>query len=97
MKGAHLAGAPVFAIKVASGFYGNTAKGLATGSGLVLVFDASTGFPIGLLLDVAELGEIVTGRKPGREARQMIICDLTGVGAQDAAIAEAAWRKLIGT
>ena len=42
----------------------------------------------------AELGEIVTGRKPGREADELIVCDLTGVGAQDAAIAEAAWRRL---
>jgi hypothetical protein len=25
----------------------------------------------------------------------MIICDLTGVGAQDAAIAEVAWRTLV--
>ncbi len=42
----------------------------------------------------AELGEIVTGAKPGREGDELIVCDLTGVGAQDAAIAEAAWRKL---
>ena len=43
----------------------------------------------------AELGDIVAGRKPGREADEMIICDLTGVGAQDAAIAEGAWRTLV--
>lgn len=42
----------------------------------------------------AELGDIVAGRKPGREADELIVCDLTGVGAQDAAIAEAAWHKL---
>ncbi len=42
----------------------------------------------------AELGQIVIGAKPGREADELIICDLTGVGAQDAAIAEAAWQKL---
>jgi ornithine cyclodeaminase len=45
----------------------------------------------------AELGEIVAGRKPGREADELIVCDLTGVGAQDAAIAEAAWSRLAGT
>jgi ornithine cyclodeaminase/alanine dehydrogenase-like protein (mu-crystallin family) len=44
----------------------------------------------------AELGDIVTGRKPGREGDELIVCDLTGVGAQDAAIAEAAWRRLGG-
>jgi ornithine cyclodeaminase/alanine dehydrogenase-like protein (mu-crystallin family) len=42
----------------------------------------------------AELGEIVIGRKPGREGDELIVCDLTGVGAQDAAIAEIAWQRL---
>lgn len=42
----------------------------------------------------AELGEVVTGKKPGREGDELIICDLTGVGAQDAAIAEVAWQRL---
>jgi ornithine cyclodeaminase len=44
--------------------------------------------------DYSELGEIITGKKPGREGDELIVCDLTGVGAQDAAIAEAAWRRL---
>jgi len=39
----------------------------------------------------AELGEILIGEKPGREGNERIVCDLTGVGAQDAAIAEIAW------
>ena len=35
-----------------------------------------------------ELGEIVTGAKPGRISEdQITICDLTGTGAQDTAIA----------
>jgi ornithine cyclodeaminase len=42
----------------------------------------------------AELGDVVVGRKPGREAEELIVCDLTGVGVQDAAIAETAWRAL---
>ena len=42
----------------------------------------------------AELGDIVVGRKPGREGEEMIVCDLTGVGAQDAAIAEAALQAV---
>ena len=49
VKGAYLKGEPIFAIKVASGFYLNAEKGLPTGSGLVLVFNASTGAPLGLL------------------------------------------------
>ena len=39
-----------------------------------------------------ELGQIVIGEVAGREGRERIVCDLTGVGVQDAAIAEAAWR-----
>ena len=41
----------------------------------------------------AELGEIVNG-KPGREGDEIIVVDLTGTGAQDAAIGEVAWNKL---
>lgn len=46
--------------------------------------------------DCTELGEIVAGRKIGRVGDELIVCDLTGVGAQDAAIAEIAYRKLTG-
>jgi ornithine cyclodeaminase len=61
VKGAYLEGEPIFAIKVASGFYDNPRQGLPTGSGLVLVFDASTGFPLGLLQDNGFLTELRTG------------------------------------
>ena len=43
--------------------------------------------------DHAELGEVLIGRKAGREGKELIVCDLTGVGAQDAAIAEVAWER----
>ncbi|HKJ02081.1 MAG TPA: hypothetical protein VJ997_06485 [Longimicrobiales bacterium] len=60
VKGAYLAGSPIFAFKVATGFYGNTARGLPSGSGLVLVFDAATGFPLGLLADNGYLTDLRT-------------------------------------
>jgi len=41
----------------------------------------------------AELGDIVNG-KPGREGNEIIVVDLTGTGAQDAAIGQVAWDKL---
>jgi ornithine cyclodeaminase len=41
-----------------------------------------------------ELGDIVIGRLPGREGDELIVCDLTGVGAQDAALAEVVWNDL---
>jgi ornithine cyclodeaminase/alanine dehydrogenase-like protein (mu-crystallin family) len=42
----------------------------------------------------AELGEIVNGDKKGREGNEIIVVDLTGTGAQDAAIGQVAWDKL---
>jgi ornithine cyclodeaminase/alanine dehydrogenase-like protein (mu-crystallin family) len=61
VKGAYIEGEAVFAVKVASGFYRNSARGLPTGSGLVLVFDAETGFPHALLQDNGYLTELRTG------------------------------------
>jgi ornithine cyclodeaminase len=60
VKGAYLKGAPVFAVKVASGFYRNPEAGLPMSSGLVLVFHAKTGFPLLLLHDNAYLTELRT-------------------------------------
>lgn len=43
----------------------------------------------------AELGEIINGTKTGRlPDDQLIVVDLTGTGAQDAAIGQVAWDKL---
>jgi ornithine cyclodeaminase/alanine dehydrogenase-like protein (mu-crystallin family) len=42
----------------------------------------------------AELGDIVNGDKIGREGNEIIVVDLTGTGAQDAAIGQVAWDKL---
>lgn len=42
----------------------------------------------------AELGEVVAKNKKGREGNEIIVVDLTGTGAQDAAIGQVAWDKL---
>jgi ornithine cyclodeaminase len=60
VKGAYLKGSPIFAVKVASGFYRNPDRGLPLSSGLVLVLDATTGFPLLLLHDNAYLTELRT-------------------------------------
>ncbi len=42
-----------------------------------------------------ELGDVISGRVVGRgDAQEITVCDLTGVGVQDAAIAGLAYRKL---
>jgi ornithine cyclodeaminase/alanine dehydrogenase-like protein (mu-crystallin family) len=43
---------------------------------------------------IDELGELTAGMKPGRQTDDEItICDLTGVGVQDTAIARLAYRR----
>ena len=71
VKGAYLRGSPIFAVKVATGFYGNAARNLPTGSGLVLVFDAGTGFPLALLRDQAYLTDLRTGAAGALAARHL--------------------------
>src|SRR5829696_3467747 len=61
VKTALIDGMPYVAVKIASGFYDNPAKGLASGSGLMAVFDAATGLPAALLLDNGFLTDIRTG------------------------------------
>lgn len=44
----------------------------------------------------AELGEIVLGRKPGRQSdREITVADLTGLGVQDAAAASLVYEKAV--
>ena len=61
IKTAHIDGVPYVAVKIASGFYDNVARGLPSGSGLMAVFDAATGLPVALLLDNGFLTDIRTG------------------------------------
>ncbi len=51
---------------------------------------------ISLETPVTELGEITSGKKPGRtDDSQVTVCDLTGTGVQDTAIALLAYRRAI--
>jgi ornithine cyclodeaminase len=61
VKTAYIDGIPHVAVKIASGFYDNAAKGLPSGSGLIALFDAHTGMPAALLLDNGYLTDIRTG------------------------------------
>jgi ornithine cyclodeaminase len=69
VKSAYLKGAPVYAVKIASGFYRNVDRGLPTGSGLIMVFDAETGFPATLLLDNGYLTDLRTAAAGALAAR----------------------------
>jgi ornithine cyclodeaminase len=61
VKTALVDGLPHVAVKIASGFLDNASKGLPSGSGLMAVFDATTGLPSALLLDNGFLTDIRTG------------------------------------
>lgn len=60
VKTAYIEGVPHVAVKVASGFFDNPKRGLPSGSGLMLLFDAATGVPVALLLDNGFLTDIRT-------------------------------------
>jgi ectoine utilization protein EutC len=50
--------------------------------------------PPELLVD--ELGQLTTGERPGRQSpEQVIVCDLTGTGVQDTAIANLAYHEAL--
>src|SRR2546425_9521532 len=68
VKGAHLQGSRSFTTKVASGSYANPDRGLPTGSGIVLVFDATTGLPQAVLFDNGYLTDLRTGAAGARAA-----------------------------
>ncbi|RZA18776.1 MAG: ornithine cyclodeaminase family protein, partial [Proteobacteria bacterium] len=61
IKYGHIAGDQVFAVKIASGFYENPAKGLPSSTGVVLVFSALTGQMEALLADEGYLTDLRTG------------------------------------
>ncbi|TBU75494.1 ectoine utilization protein EutC [Phytopseudomonas daroniae] len=49
---------------------------------------------VGAQDDFAELGQVIAGQRPGRtSAVQITLCDLTGTGAQDTAIASLAFER----
>src|SRR2546422_8058973 len=87
IKAGHLRGAPNYAVKIASGFPGNPARGLPQNDGMVLVFDAKTGVPAALLLDngfiteqrTAAAGAVAAKHLARREAR---VVGVVGCGSQ---------------
>jgi ornithine cyclodeaminase/alanine dehydrogenase-like protein (mu-crystallin family) len=60
VKGAWLHGDPFWSVKVATGFYGNPALGLASASGVSLVLSAETGRLAAIVMDGGLLTELRT-------------------------------------
>lgn len=71
VKTAHIRGLDSFAIKIASGFFHNRSLGLPTGSGLMILVSAKTGFPQSILLDNGYLTDVRTGIAGAIAARHL--------------------------
>jgi len=71
VKGAYIAGALHFVIKVANSFPGNRELGMPVSSGLMLAFDAITGVLDAILLDNGYLTDLRTGAAGAVAARYL--------------------------
>lgn len=60
MKCGYIHGSPYYVLKVAAGFYDNKQLDLPVSSGLMILFDAITGFPVAFLVDGCYLTELRT-------------------------------------
>lgn len=80
VKGAFLRGSPSFSVKAASGSYDNPSRGLPVSGGLVLVFDAVTGFPSTILFDNGYLTDLRTGAAGALAADLLAKKDVERVG-----------------
>jgi ornithine cyclodeaminase len=69
VKAGYVVGGSHWALKVASSFPGNSARGMPTSDGMVVVFDAATGTPAAFLLDHGFLTDARTGAAGGVAAR----------------------------
>jgi ectoine utilization protein EutC len=86
VKGAYLSGAPYFSYKAASGFYDNPSRGLPVNAGLVMVFDAETGFPSAILFDNGYLTDVRTGAAGAVAADLLAVPDVAKVAILGAGI-----------
>src|SRR5438270_6006376 len=69
VKAGHLHGGGHYAVKIASGFPGNTELGISPNGGMVLMFDARTGAPAAILLDngfITDLRTAAAGAVAGK-------------------------------
>lgn len=87
VKSAYVHGLDSFAVKIASGFYGNPDKGLPMSSGMMILLNATTGFPEAFLLDNAYLTEVRTGLAGAIAAKHLArktieTVGVVGAGAQ---------------
>ncbi len=80
VKSAYIHGLDKFVIKQSSGFFNNPKKGLPSSGGLMIVIDATTGFPCALLLDNGYLTDIRTALAGAISAKYLANKNIHTVG-----------------
>ena len=80
VKSAYVEGLPAFAIKIASGFYGNPERGLPSGSAMMVLLSSETGFCQAVLLDNSYLTDLRTGLAGAVAARYLAPATVRTVG-----------------
>ncbi len=80
VKSGYIRGGEHYAVKIASGFPGNAARGLPPSDGMVLVFDARTGAPAAFLLDNGFITDRRTGAAGAVAARHLARREVRAVG-----------------
>jgi ornithine cyclodeaminase len=71
VKSSYRRGGAYFAVKIATGFPGNLARGLSVGNGSILLFSAETGAPAALLADAGYLTDLRTAAVAGMVAKEL--------------------------
>ena len=86
IKSSYRHGGKYFAMKIASTFPGNLARGLSTGSGMMLLCSAETGQPLALLADEGHLTDIRTAAVAAAVAQDLgradTVLGILGTGVQ---------------
>jgi ectoine utilization protein EutC len=80
VKTAFIHGIDLFAIKIAAGFFDNYLYGLPSGSGMMVVMSAKTGFPKAVLLDNGYLTDVRTGLAGALAAKHLAPSHISTVG-----------------
>jgi ectoine utilization protein EutC len=80
VKTAYIHDLDSFAIKIASGFFENPKLGLPSGSGMMVLVSATTGFPLAILLDNGYLTDVRTGLAGAIAADYLAPKEITTVG-----------------
>ena len=80
IKGAFVEGLPVFAIKMASGFYDNPRKGLPSSSSVILAISGETGLCEAVLLDNGHIMNVRTALAGAVATHHLAGPDMSAVG-----------------